>query len=418
MRIGYACVSMTIDAKTTRRVTLKKFTEKNFLSAVEQNLIDLQRIIENNIKNNITMFRISSDIIPLGSHSINNIQWHMIFEKELTSIGEYIKENNIRVSMHPGQYTVLNAENDDIVVRAIKDLEYHCRFLDSLQVNSNHKIILHVGGIYGDKKSALERFAANYKRLPANVKKRLVIENDERNYSIHDVLELGKSLKIPVIFDNLHHACNINSDKKLSIKSIINEVKCTWTKEDGAIKVHYSQQDENRKRGAHSKTINIVDFLEYYEEVKEFDLDIMLEVKNKDISVIKVNYVLTEIAGKVDKELLYEECEKYKYLLMERNLKYYDESLKMASEGCSFIDFYKYIDNIMNMEIEESSFINTVEEISSYLKKHMNKREEGHLKKILMDIENKDKIKEYLKKICEKYNVEHMLKSYYFSFLP
>ena len=61
--------------------------------------------------------------------------WYKYFQNELNEIGEYIKKCGMRVSMHPGQYTVLNAEKEDIVVKAIKDLEYHAKFLDCLGVD-------------------------------------------------------------------------------------------------------------------------------------------------------------------------------------------------------------------------------------------------------------------------------------------
>lgn len=88
-------------------------------------------------------------------------------------------DNDIRVSMHPGQYTVLNSPNDDVVKRAIEDLNYHVKVLDNFGVGENHKIILHIGGVYNDKEQAINRFADNYKRLNDQVRERLVIENDE-----------------------------------------------------------------------------------------------------------------------------------------------------------------------------------------------------------------------------------------------
>ena len=123
MKIGYACIPLTVDARTNRRLTLKNFSKEMFLQVLEQNLIDLRIILENNDKYNIKLFRISSDIVPLGSHSINEVAWHEHFQNKLREIGEFIKENDMRVSMHPGQYTVLNAEKEDIVEKAIKDLE-------------------------------------------------------------------------------------------------------------------------------------------------------------------------------------------------------------------------------------------------------------------------------------------------------
>ena len=296
MKIGYACIPLTTNARTNRRLTLKNFSEKMFLEVLEQNLIDLRRILENNEKYNIKLFRISSDIVPLGSHSINEIPWHKHFQNELNEIGEYIKKCGMRVSMHPGQYTVLNAEKEEIVVKAIKDLEYHARFLDSLGVDSSNKIILHIGGGYGDKSAAINRFIENFKRLSPSVKNRLVIENDGKIFNIEDVLFVSRQINIPVIFDNLHHECN--HEIEMPIKEIMNKVAKTWQEKDGHIKVHYSQQNLHKQIGAHSNTIIVKNFLEYYEEVKEFNLDIMLEVKDKDVSAIKCNLIINNMNKK------------------------------------------------------------------------------------------------------------------------
>ena len=285
MKIGYACIPLTTKARTNRRLLLKNYSEDKLKILIEQNLNDLKAILVHNLKNNIYMFRISSDIIPLASHEINTFAWEIYYKEKLKDIGVFTKANHIRLSMHPGQYTVLNSPSGEVVLRAIKDLEYHCKFLDSLGIDYTNKIILHIGGVYGDKPSAKERFINNFQALNPSIKKRLAIENDEKSFSLDDVLEISKVINIPVIFDNLHNACY--GDNSYSINEIYNKVSATWKAEDGNIKVHYSQQAEGKQKGSHSDTIDTDAFLDYYNKVKEFDPDIMLEVKDKDISAIK-----------------------------------------------------------------------------------------------------------------------------------
>jgi len=414
MKIGYACLPLTTNARTNRRLTIKMFSEKMFLEILEENLLDLGRILENNEKNNIHLFRISSDIVPLGSHSINEIPWYKHFEKELNELGEYIKKSGMRVSMHPGQYTVLNAEKEEIVARAIKDLEYHARFLDSLGVDSSNKIILHIGGGYGDKNVAMNRFIENYKRLPTSVKSRLVIENDDKIFNIEDVLFVSGKINIPVIFDNLHHQCN--NKMEMPIKEIMKKVAETWKEKDGNIKVHYSQQNQMKQIGAHSNTIICNDFLKYYAEVKDFNLDIMLEVKDKDISAIKCNLIVNNMDSRVKGPIIEKQWAKYKYVLMERNYKYYKECSKLVSKNCSIEEFYEYTDEIINITVESGSFINTAEHVWGYVKKFASEKEKKHFEKLLSDMDHKDKVKLYLKKLCDRYNAEYMLDSYYFNY--
>jgi len=412
MLIGYACIALGVNEKTTRRLTLKSFTEEKLLDTIECNLIDLQKILEYNNSHGIKLFRISSDIIPLGSHEINNVSWHKYFKPQLSTIGKYIKDNNMRVSMHPGQYTVLNSQSDEVVDKAVKDLEYHTRFLDSLELDTTNKIILHVGGIYGDKEAAVNRFIKNYRKLSQSVKNRLVIENDEKNYSIDDVLDISNEIHVPVIFDNLHNECNTESS--LCVEEIMTKVSKTWSKKDGPVKVHYSQQDTEKKMGAHSKTINLKEFLEYYKDVCKFNPDIMIEVKDKNISALKCNYVLEELENKLKKSSIYDEWAKYKYVLMERNYKYYKECSKIVKNNCTIKEFYDYIDQILKIETTYKSFVVAAEHVWGYVKNSASEREKSHFHKMLYNEQNNEKTKNYLKKLCEKYEANYVMASYYF----
>ena len=184
MKIGYACILRGRNLRTNRSLILKNFNKEKWINLVKENLDDLEEILKYNFSNNIFMFRISSDILPFASHSIMNIKWEKIFKTKFNQISKYINQTGMRVSMHPGQYTVLNSPREDVVKNSISELKYHADFLDALEVDSSCKIILHAGGVYGNKEKAIQRFINNFKTLPENVKKRLVIENDEKNFSI------------------------------------------------------------------------------------------------------------------------------------------------------------------------------------------------------------------------------------------
>ncbi|MFU0784579.1 UV DNA damage repair endonuclease UvsE [Clostridium sp.] len=294
MRIGYACLAVGVVHTTMKRCILKNVNEDKLLNLTAYNLNSLENIIDYNIENNIKLFRISSNLIPFGSNSVNSILWWDIFYNDFLKIGEKIKENGIRVSMHPGQYTVLNSPNKDVVHRAIKDLTYHTRVLDTLGMKNDSKIVLHIGGVYNDKVNSIRRFITNYSYLDDSVKKRLVIENDHKLYNIYDVLEIGTKLNIPVIFDNLHNKVNPCYDKGDDFYWI-SECRRTWKENDGSQKIHYSQQDSSKRQGAHSSTIDIDEFIDFYKKLGRDDIDIMLEVKDKNLSAIKcINAISSE----------------------------------------------------------------------------------------------------------------------------
>ena len=266
MAIGYACLVVGVEGTELRRCILKNASEDNLRKIILNNLSALNHMIDYNVKNHIKLFRISSDIIPFGSHPVNQILWWEDYQEKLSGLGQKIEKAGIRVSMHPGQYTVLNSPNASVVANAIKELEYHERFLSSLGMSEDSKLILHIWGVYGDKKKAMDLFIENYCILTDPIKKRLVIENDDRNYNIEETLSISKEIGIPVVFDNLHHKLNPPS-QKLSDREWIDSCSQTWSKHDGIQKIHYSQQKEGAKPGNHSDTIDTVEFLRYYMDI-------------------------------------------------------------------------------------------------------------------------------------------------------
>lgn len=226
MNIGYACLTIGVPYTNYKSCMLKNANEENLLQLISYNLNSLENVIDYNIKNNIKLFRISSDIIPFGSNPINNIKWWQVFSYKLSNIGKKIKNSGMRVSMHPGQYTVLNSPKEEVAKKAIEDLNYHAKFLESLSMGIDGKIVLHIGGVYNDKNESIKRFIKNYNSLDNLVKQRLVIENDDKSYNINDVLEIAESINVPVVFDNLHNQVN-PSNKNGSDYCWINKCKKT-----------------------------------------------------------------------------------------------------------------------------------------------------------------------------------------------
>lgn len=408
MRIGYACIPLGISERTNRGFILKNFNFERFYCAVNENLDDLLKILHYNLDNNIYMFRISSDIIPFGSHVSNNIDWRNLFRDKLDEIGSFIRHNNIRVSMHPGQYTVLNSPNEATAAKSIMEIDYHTNFLDSLSIDSTHKIVLHIGGVYNDKAASIERFITNFQRLSPSSQKRLIIENDERCFTIEDVIGIARRLSIPAVFDNLHHSINpsLNDDWD-KILTLVSE---TWRSHDGNMKLHYSDQSESRKGGAHSDYVNTDNFLNYFSRVKGYTPDIMLEVKDKDISAIKC---INALEASTKKSTIYNEWSKYKYVVMEKDYSLYKKCSSIINSSESIVELYKTIDYALGLPFSEKNFINTAEHVWGYFKKEASEKEKQNFFKCINDGEF-TKAKLLLKKLSSKYNREYILESYYF----
>lgn len=416
MSIGYACLTIGVQNTNLKSSIAKNINEEKLLDLISHNLNSLENIIDYNIKNDIKLFRISSDLIPFGSSPINNIQWEKIFLSEFNKIGEKIRNSSMRVSMHPGQYTVLNSPNIEVVDRAIEDLNYHTKVLDTLGVGSEHKIVLHIGGVYNDKKQAMERFISNYSLLDNKVKERLVIENDDKSYNINEVLEIGKKLNIPVIFDNLHNEIN-SYDKEKSDKYWISKCKETWKEKDGYQKIHYSQQNALKKLGSHSNTIRLNEFIRFYESLDREDIDIMLEVKDKNLSAVKCINAIT-LDNKIKR--LEEEWAKYKYTILENSPSKYLEirNLLKDKDNYPFLKFYKLIEEAMETEINSGNSLNALMHVWGYFKNRADEKEKKSFLKSLEDFKQEKisigTVKKKLWKMAVKYNEVYLLNSYYF----
>lgn len=390
--IGYACLTVGVSSFNYKNLNLKSFNVENFNKVVNHNLDVLINMLDYNIENNINMFRISSSIIPLASHKINNIDWWN--NEKFQIIREKIINNNIRVSMHPGQYTVLNSNNEEVVKASIKELEYHAKFLDLISEESD--LILHVGGVYGDKTSAIERFINNYKLLSNNIKNKLVIENDDKSYNVEDVLYINSILNIPVVFDNLHNILNPSS---LTEEECLKKCLATWNKKP---KIHYSNQGEDKKSGGHSKRINLNLFLDFLKKYN-YEYDVMLEVKDKNLSAIKCNNILNNERKHHEKEWA-----KYKYSVMEGSYKLYKEIQECLKQS-DYVTMYNKIDKALDIT-SEKDFENTLLHVWGYFKEIATKEE----KEKFFKQKDQKKSKAYLYKLALKYKVDYLLDSYYF----
>lgn len=292
MKIGYPCINLTLNCRSSRTFRLKNYSEDRLIQTITNNLNCLEKILKFNLDHGILFFRITSDLIPFASHPVMRFNWQDYFKTEFRVLGNYIKKNSIRITMHPGQYTVLNSVNYDVFKKSLNELIYHTDVLDLLKLDKTAKILTHVGGVYGDKKNSTKRFISRYNELQQRIKKYYVIENDDKSYNIDDCIAISEQTGIPVIFDIYHHECN---GKNENIQNVLKEIINTWKSEDGLPILHYSSEHPVKGKCRHADSINIKHFKRFIESTKNNDFDIMLEIKNKEFSALKaLNAILND----------------------------------------------------------------------------------------------------------------------------
>ena len=272
LRLGYACVNTGLPS-SGRTVRLANATSERLRDLIAGNLDALEAILRWNAAYGIEVFRVTSDLVPFASHRVNRLRWWDEFASRLAEVGALAR----RLSTHPGQYTVLSSSRPEVVNAAVAELEYHARLLAALGLDSSHKIVLHVG--------APERFEAGFEQLSEGARSRLVLENDER-VPLDEVLPLAERLGAPVVFDVFHHQL-APSFPGLTVRELVQLAAETWTARDGRQKIHFSTQAPGKRPGAHADSIDLEAFAELVDEVGDLPVDCMLEVKDKEQSVLR-----------------------------------------------------------------------------------------------------------------------------------
>ena len=349
-RIGYACLALGVPGSEFHTCTAKNAAPERLRGIVAQNLGALRRLIAYNAENGIRLFRITSDLIPFAGTPLNPLRWDQEFSGAFAQIGAEAARAGIRLSLHPGQYTVLNSPDPRVVENAAAELAYHDKILALLGVGPSGKLVLHAGGVYGDKAAALRRFCENWDGLCDSIRRRVVLENDERCYDIADVLALTEHLGIPAVFDVLHHAVHPPAQER-PLAYWLERCARTWKTADGPQKLHYSQQNPGGRPGAHSATIDVARFLPFYGQARALGADIMLEVKDKNLSALKCIHAT---AGPRRIELLREDWARMEYAVLEHAPEAAAQARALLERACAFpaAEFYALADRAMEAPVE------------------------------------------------------------------
>jgi len=288
---GYACINTSLKPRTFQTCRLKsvyKYGIDYLREKIINNLILTKDIILWNITNSIYMYRVTSQILPLVTHPevLDNFEWRWYEDiyilKLMADIKIIVEDNNIRLSMHPDQFTVINSNKDYVVRNSIEYLKYHYDILKKL---GGQDIIVHIGGVYGDKNEAIKRFIENFKSLDDNIGRMIKIENDDKSYNIDDIMHISNQTNIPVVFDLHHHNCNhINNVDSEYVKSITD----TWIGTGMLAKMHISSGNKSLVDRKHSEYINLEDFVNIKKLTKFVEIDLMVEAKMKEQAVLRL----------------------------------------------------------------------------------------------------------------------------------
>jgi UV DNA damage endonuclease len=248
-------------------------------------------------RHDIRMYRMTASLAPYATHPELS-QFHgqvAACAGELAELGELARAHDLRLSSHPGQYVVLNSEDERVQAGAIRDLELQAELMDAMGLGSEAVVVLHVGGGRGD---ALGRFEAGFARLSGRARARLVIENDDRTFSLADVLELHRRTGARVVWDVLHHHCH--DPDGIPEREALELALATWPAGQTP-KIHYSTPKTAIENGrlpqprAHADLIDPFAFGRFLADARGArEFDVMLEAKGKDLALLRLREQLAK----------------------------------------------------------------------------------------------------------------------------
>jgi UV DNA damage endonuclease len=262
-----------------------EYTEDYISSVYHNNVDQLIDVVPKLNRFGIKSFRVSSNVLPLfdmaGDIAIKDTNLINKFNK----LGSLFKQNAIRVTTHPGQFTVLSSDTPRVVDNSIKELAYHAWMFDVMGFEQSPYYAINVHGGKGDRSQSLMR---GVERLPDNVRNRLTLENDESSYNVLDLLKVHDKTGVPIVWDSHHHVFNTGN---MSMSEACDATYNTW----GTTKPlqHISNTEPEcvnlsfSHRRKHSYLVHYVP-AEQLELIREDMIDLDVEAKGKNLAVLKM----------------------------------------------------------------------------------------------------------------------------------
>ena len=236
IRWGLCCLfkEEPIHFGVRQAVHLAKFDRRHQLTLLTQTILAngraLLAAIDYCSRNSIGAFRVNSRIFPLKTHPLAGyhlaeLPEHAVIEHVYRQAADTAAKQNIRLTFHPDQFTLLSSPDAGITRRSLDELAYHAEVAEYIGADV---ITLHGGGGYGDKPAALKRLTVALEDLPHPVRSRLVLENDDRVYTPADLLPVCGATGIPFVYDVHHHRCLSDG---LTTEEVTERALATWSRE-------------------------------------------------------------------------------------------------------------------------------------------------------------------------------------------
>ena len=293
INLGYVGNPVTLLDIYSHTLTFKEYSKykdslgrKILISRIKLNFDNFLKVLKYNNDNKIKFYRMTHTMFPLVTHPLVDIDYKNIFKNEFNKLKEAINKYNIRIDTHPDEFCLLSSEKNDVTNNSIEILKFHLEIFKLLGINS--KCVLHIGSAKPTKEEALNRFKNNFNRLPKELKSLVILENDDKTYTVTDTLMLCEELNIPMVLDYHHFICN--HEKNENINKLLPRIIKTWINTNIRPKMHFSNSLSTKQKRNHSTYLNYNSFIKFLKLLKPLntDIDIMLEAKGRDEALLRL----------------------------------------------------------------------------------------------------------------------------------
>lgn len=237
LRFGLCCTFLAEPIRfrtTTARFvsTLRPRERARHLRGIAlHNAATLVDAVEWCARHGIGAYRVKSQILPLSTHPRFGYRLAALdrdgeVQRTFRKAARRAARHRLRLSFHPDQFVVPGSTNEEVARSSLAELESQALLAELIGAE---QLTIHGGGAQDGKRAALERLARGIDRLSARARKRLVLENDDRLYTVRDLLPLCEREAVPLVYDVHHHRCNPDG---LGEEEATDAAAATWGKRE------------------------------------------------------------------------------------------------------------------------------------------------------------------------------------------
>jgi UV DNA damage endonuclease len=306
VRLGYVAMSMFVsNASPSKTMTATNFAKLHDRKAAirklerlaAENIHNTLRLLKHNRAHDIELYRCSSKLIPLLGHELLN-DWNplSVLHEAFSELGSYARKYAMRLSFHPDHFVVLSTPRKDVLNNSLRDLERHVLMLEAMGLDESAKCNIHIGGVYGDKAAARQRFITHYTDMPERIRNRITLENDDKTFTALETLEVCEEVRAPMVLDIHHHQVN-HEEGYTDPAALWERIQRTWDgqTEQGSgqplpPKIHTSSPKNDKDVRSHADFIDAPTLMQFMNSIAAQTprLDIMIEAKKKDEALLQL----------------------------------------------------------------------------------------------------------------------------------